>query len=168
MIEPLRLNFDVACDPERAFAVWTQRAATWWPKMHTVSREAGLQIVFEPRVGGRIFERTSSGREEDWGEILVWEPPVRLGYLWHLRADRTDATEVQITFTGQAQGGTRVDIEHRGWERLGARADARRRANRRGWEGLLPAYVAACASDDLAAGAPRVPEKPHDPKGVRP
>ncbi|CAN5581978.1 hypothetical protein BH20ACT18_BH20ACT18_09360 [soil metagenome] len=51
------------------------------------------------RPGGRIFEPTSEGREEDWGEVLTWEPPRRLTYLWHLRADRGDATEVEIAFT---------------------------------------------------------------------
>ena len=106
--------------------------------------EQGLEILFEPWVGGRIFERTTAGREEDWGEVVLWEPPRRLGYLWHLRADRTDATEVEVAFTGQDDGSTRVDIEHRGWDRLGERAPAWRERNQRGWSGIIPTYVAAC------------------------
>ena len=146
-MEPLRLSFAVACPVEHAWATWTERTALWWPPGHTVTGEAGLEIVLEPRPGGRIFERTKEGREEDWGEILAWDPPRRLTYLWHLRADRADATEVEIAFTEDAEheGSTRVDIEHRGWERLGARGTERRERNQRGWQGVLPAFEAACA-----------------------
>ena len=100
-------------------------------------------MVFEPRVGGRIYERTPHGAEFDWGEITIWDPPRRLGYLWHLRADRADATDLEITFAGRS-GTTRVEIEHRGWERLGARGQTRRDANRSGWSTLLPYFTAAC------------------------
>ena len=67
--------------------------------------------------------------------------------MWHLRFDRADATEVEITFAPSSEpaGGTAVTIVHRGWERLGAVADERRERNRRGWDGLVPHYVAACA-----------------------
>jgi uncharacterized protein YndB with AHSA1/START domain len=142
--EPIRQDFTVDCPPEHAFAVWAERTSLWWPVGHTVSAEPGLEVVFEPRAGGRIFERTTAGEEHDWGEVLAWEPPHRLAYVWHLRQDRADATEVEITFTGDA-GGTRVAIEHRGWERLGARADDRRDRNLRGWSGLLPHYAEACS-----------------------
>ncbi len=76
----------------------------------------------------------------------MWEPPRRLTYLWHLRADQVDATEVEIAFTHDAEneGSTRVHIEHRGWERLGARGVERRERNHRGWQGVLPAFEAAC------------------------
>jgi hypothetical protein len=66
--------------------------------------------------------------------------------MWHLRADRADATEVEIVFTPEAADRTRVDIEHRGWERLGSRGGERRDANMRGWAGLLPHYVEACTA----------------------
>jgi hypothetical protein len=142
--EPLRLSFTVGCSPEHAFETWARQISVWWPNGHTVTAEAGLEVVLEPRVGGRIFERTVGGREEDWGEVVLWEPPRRLGYLWHLRADRADATEVEIAFTGRADGTTQVDIEHRGWERLGERGPTRRERNQRGWTGLIPHFVAAC------------------------
>ncbi len=73
-------------------------------------------------MGGRIYERTPGGVEHDWGEVTVWSPPARLAYLWHLRRDRADATEVEIRFTATGSGATRVEIEHRGWERLGSAA----------------------------------------------
>jgi hypothetical protein len=98
-------------------------------------------VVLEPRPGGRIFERTPAGIEHDWGEITVWEPQTRLGYLWHLRRDRADATEVGIRFIGRADGGTRVEIEHRGWEQLGADGESWRNRNHGGWATLLPWYI---------------------------
>ena len=140
MIEPLRLSFEVACPAEHAFRVWTAKISRWWPADHTVTGEPGLDVVLEPRVGGRIFERTAAGAEHEWGEITAWEPPRRLGYLWHLRRDRADATEVEITFVDLG-GLTRVDIEHRGWEHLGAQGPGWREANRDGWSTLLPHFV---------------------------
>jgi hypothetical protein len=99
--------------------------------------------VLEDRVGGRIFERAPDGTEHEWGEVTVWEPPVRLGYLWHLRRDRADATDVDIRFVELAAGTTRVEIVHTGWQRLGAGGQDWRDRNRAGWETLLPHFVAA-------------------------
>jgi uncharacterized protein YndB with AHSA1/START domain len=124
--------------------VWAARASLWWPPGHSVSTDPGLTVTFEPRRGGRIYERTPDGTEHDWGEVLDWEPPHRLRYLWHLRFDRADATEVEIGFAPTADG-TTVTIVHRGWERLGAKGPERRERNRRGWDGLIPHYLRACA-----------------------
>jgi uncharacterized protein YndB with AHSA1/START domain len=143
MSEPLRLAFEVACPAARAFEVWAIEISRWWPADHTVTGDPGADVVLETRVGGRIFERTAAGDEHDWGEVTAWEPPRRLAYLWHLRSDRADATEVEITFAVISEAATRVEIEHRGWERLGARGPLSREANQRGWETLLPHYMAA-------------------------
>ena len=105
MEAPLELAFTVACPPEHAFSVWTERTSLWWPASHSVSADPGLSVTFEPRAGGRIFERTASGEEHDWGRIVEWEPPRRLVYRWHLRQDREDATRVEISFA-PADGGT--------------------------------------------------------------
>jgi uncharacterized protein YndB with AHSA1/START domain len=145
VIEPLRLSFDVDCPREHAFEVWTADTSRWWPPSHTVSGESALVIVFEPHAGGRIYERTAAGLEHDWGEVTVWEPPSRLAYTWHLRVDRADATEVEIAFIERGDATTRVEIEHRGWERLGGDGQQRRDANRAGWGSLLPHFVAAAS-----------------------
>jgi uncharacterized protein YndB with AHSA1/START domain len=143
-MEPLELRFSVDCPPGRAFDVWANRTSLWWPHGHSVSADPGLTVTFEPRPGGRIFERTPDGTEHDWGQVLDWEPPRRLRYLWHLRFDRADATEVEIVFAPAGEG-TDVTITHRGWERLGAKGPERRERNRRGWDGLIPHYRQACA-----------------------
>jgi uncharacterized protein YndB with AHSA1/START domain len=109
-----------------------------------MSGERGLEVRIEPHVGGRIFERTPGGREFDWGEVTAWEPPRRLAYLWHLRTERSRATDVEITFTPLAAGTTRIDIVHSGWERLGADGQAWRDRNQLGWSGLLPEFMRAC------------------------
>lgn len=140
MIEPIQLVFEVDAPPERAFATWTQRIGRWWPASHTVSG-APTSVTLEGWLGGRIFEVAADGSEHDWGEVTAWEPPSRLGYLWHLRRDRRDATDVEIRFVPVGDR-TRVEIEHRGWERLGD-GEAARDANRGGWASLLPHYVEA-------------------------
>jgi uncharacterized protein YndB with AHSA1/START domain len=142
LMEPIRIHFEVACSPEHAFDVWANRTALWWPRSHSVSGAPGLHVVFESRPGGRIFERTPDGTEHDWGEILAWEPPRRLVYLWHLNSERSRATEVDISFAGGA-GATTVTIVHRGWERLGDDGPAWRQRNRQGWSGVLPRYQQA-------------------------
>ena len=110
-------------------------------------RRGRHKVVLEGRPGGRIFERTTAGTEHDWGEVTIWEPPTRFGYLWHLKRDRSDATEVEIQFIGRGET-TRVEIEHRGWDVLGADGENWRDRNRGGWATLLPHFVAAAAANE--------------------
>jgi uncharacterized protein YndB with AHSA1/START domain len=142
-IEPIRLTFVVDCPVDHAFDVWTARIAQWWPADHTVTADEGLVVVLEGRRGGRIFERASSGTEHDWGEVTIWEPPSRLGYTWHLNRNRSDATDVEIRFLPRDNASTTVEIEHRGWERLGSEGIGWRDRNQGGWATLLPHYIAA-------------------------
>jgi uncharacterized protein YndB with AHSA1/START domain len=149
MLEPLRLSFDVECPVAHAFEVWTSRIDSWWPRSHTVSAALDARVTLERFVGGRIFERTADGIEHDWGEVTAFEPARRLAYLWHIRRDRADATEVEITFHAVGPGSTRVEIEHRGWEALGAEAEGWRDRNENAWTNLLACFrdAAATASD---------------------
>jgi uncharacterized protein YndB with AHSA1/START domain len=143
MSDPLTLSFEVACPVEHAFRVWTSQIGTWWPPDHTVSGRDDATVVLQDGVGGRIFERTPEGDEHDWGEVTIWSPPSRLGYRWHLGRDRDAATDVEIRFVALDDATTRVDIEHAGWERLGAGAGEWRDRNRAGWQSLLPHYLTA-------------------------
>jgi len=149
MTDPLRITFDVACPADHAFEVWTSDFGTWWPRDHTVTGRG--DVVLEGRVGGRIYERAADGVEHDWGEIVVWEPPEQLVYLWHIGQDRSDATEVQIRFIPRGAL-SRVEIEHRGWERLGPTAAGRREQNRVGWEGVLAHFRTAAGETDRQRG----------------
>ena len=113
-VEPLRLSFRIECAPEHAFTVWTTKLSTWWPKGHTTSGDPDAVVVLEPRPGGRIFERTADGTEIDWGEITAWHPPHRLGYLWHIRRARNEATEGYVSFVDDEDGDTRRAIMNTG------------------------------------------------------
>jgi uncharacterized protein YndB with AHSA1/START domain len=146
--DPLRVELELGCAGPHAFRTWTERISTWWPRGHSVSGDPEA-VVLEPRLGGRIYERTRSGEEIEWGEVTAWEPPHRLAYLWHIRRDRADATDVEVRFVPVAAGRTRLEITHTGWERLGAEADTWRDANRGGWAGLLPHFTAAITQEDL-------------------
>lgn len=145
MSSPLRMSFDVACGAEQAFSLWTSRIGTWWPPDHTVSGNPAA-VVLEAGVGGRIYERTAEGVEHEWGRVTVWEPPTRLGYTWYLGRTEAAATEVEIHFFDLG-GSTLVQIEHRGWERLGADAEAWQERNRIGWQTLLPHFAAATSDE---------------------
>jgi len=148
VIEPLRTEIAVACAAPHAFATWAERFGQWWPSGHSVSGDP-VAVVFEPGVGGRIYERTADGGEIDWGEVVEWLPPRRLAYRWHIRRPPEQATLVEISFTATGTDSTRVEIVHTGWEALGAEAEAEswRDANRGGWHGLLPHFVSACQSE---------------------
>jgi hypothetical protein len=146
MLEPLRLSFEIACAPAHAFEVWTTKIGAWWPTGHSASGDPATAVELEPRVGGRIYERTSSGTEIDWGEVTVWEPPHRLGYLWHISRSRDGATDVELTFVDAGDGSTRLEVVQSGWERAGAEAETWRDANAGGWGNLIPHFVAAVAA----------------------
>ncbi|HEY5890980.1 MAG TPA: SRPBCC domain-containing protein [Acidimicrobiia bacterium] len=116
-MEPIVVEFEVACSPDHTFEMWTERAAMWWPRSHSMSQDAAMEVSFEPHVGGRVFERATDGSEFEWGEVTVWEPPERIGYLWHLFFDRSQATDIQVTFSPTGTG-TTVQLRQTGFERL--------------------------------------------------
>jgi uncharacterized protein YndB with AHSA1/START domain len=104
--------------------------------------------VIEPRPGGRWFERGEDGGEADWGRVTVWEPPGRLVLLWQVGADwRFDPeleTDVAVTFTEEASGGTRVELRHGHLERFGEAAAQMRGVfeSAGGWPGILRGFAA--------------------------
>lgn len=117
-MEPIIVEFEVDCSPEHAFRMWTDKTASWWPRSHTMTGGADLEVVFEPRVGGRIFERGVDGTEHEWGEVRLWDPPHRVGYLWHLFFDRSEATEIEVVFEFAESGKTKVSLKQTGFDRL--------------------------------------------------
>ena len=128
MTDTLELEFIVDCPNDHAFEVWAERTNMWWPRDHTRSGNPETVVIFEPRAGGRVFERMPDGTEHEWGEIVAWEPPGRLEYLWHIYGDRDEATHVEITFSG-SDNTTLVSIKHTGWARLGKKGEQLRQRN---------------------------------------
>ncbi len=135
--EPLIIEFELSVPPAHAFAAWTDRCATWWPRSHTVSGNPS-SITFEPRVGGQITEHAGA-LEHPWGTVLEWwDPPRRLRYRWHLFFTPEEATEVEVTFTDR-DGHTAVRLEQQGWERLGAAGPPRRERTHHAWTAITAA-----------------------------
>ena len=146
----VRKTIDVAAPPARAFAVFTDQMATWWPlESHHVGRVAARDVVIEPRAGGRWLERGVDGSECVWGHVRVWEPPTRVVLSWELGADfRPDAriqTEVEVRFIAVGSTSTRVELEHRRLEAYGELAGKMRATfdSDGGWTSLVAAYAKA-------------------------
>jgi uncharacterized protein YndB with AHSA1/START domain len=133
----------VAAPVEHAFRVFTEEIHTWWPlQTHAVNTEQADTVVMEGREGGRLFERNTGGEEHLWGIVLAWDPPHRLGYSWHPGRGEETAQEVEITFTSLGDDGTRVDVRHWGWEKLGDRLDETIGSYNEGWDMVLGRYAA--------------------------
>ena len=110
----------------------------------------------EGRVGGRWYERGVDGTECDWGHVRVWEPPHRLVVTWQINgywqydSDADHASEVDVQFTAQGDGHTRIDVVHDHLERLVAGQELRDGINGGGWSFLLDAFAAAAAAGNQA------------------
>ncbi len=133
----------VSVPVERAFEVFTAEIGTWWPlRTHAVDTERSETVVMEGRVGGRLYERTPSGEEHVWGTLVAWEPPHRIVYSWHPGRGEETAQEVEITFSAEGEG-TRVDIRHYGWEKLGDRLEETIASYNEGWDKVIAVYARA-------------------------
>jgi uncharacterized protein YndB with AHSA1/START domain len=133
----------VAAPLDRAFRVFTEEIHTWWPlRTHAVDTERSDMVVLEGYEGGRLFERTPDGDEHVWGSVSAWDPPNRVGYSWHPGRDEETAQEVEVTFTPVGDG-TRVDVQHWGWERLGDRLDETIASYNEGWDLVISKYAEA-------------------------
>ena len=136
------VEFEVSTSPDHAFEVWTSKPSMWWPRSHTVTQDPRVSIIFEPYEGGRIYERSPDGAEHDWSEVFLWEPPARIVYLWHLFFDRSEATEVTVTFR-PLETGTLVTLTQTGFEKLGEAGIDRRRRTNQAWLELTGHYRGA-------------------------
>lgn len=144
-LEAVRKSVNVAIPPEDAFRRFTEEMAIWWPlDTHSVGQADAETVVFEAREGGRILERMSDGRTAEWGTVLVYEPPGRVVFSWHPGRDPDGAQEVEVRFVAM-EGGTRVDLVHRGWEILGERAEKLRSEYDRGWDFVLGRYTSGAS-----------------------
>ncbi len=126
-IAPVKCSIDVKASTARAFELFTSHMGAWWPRGKTPADKPHVELVIEPKRGGRWFERDSDGNETLWGRVLAWDPPGRLLLGWQLnpqfRFDPKILMEVEIRFEELAAGGTRVSLEHRDLEQLGTEAE---------------------------------------------
>ena len=139
-VGPIRLTATVRRSAAEAFRLFTEGIGEWWPSHRGYSFGGGrLQALYlEPVAGGRFYERYTDGEEFEVGRVLACEPPRRIVFTWKGRF--TEPTEVEVRFTPEGSA-TRVDIEHRGWERLGPSAEQSRRGYLNGWPTVVRHYV---------------------------
>lgn len=145
-VPPVARTVTVSRPVEEAFRIFTEEFGSWWPldaySRAYAERDDGVKaetVVIEGRIGGRIYEVMSDGTEASWGEVVVWEPPHRVVLSWKPNPRPTPPTEVEVIFTA-TDTGTRVDVEHRGWERLGDVAGQTRKDYSDGWPRVLARF----------------------------
>jgi len=149
----VRAQVTVDAPQERAFAVFTDGIDSWWPRAHTIGEAPLARIVLEPRVGGRAYSIDTNGDECDWGQVLHYEPPARVVLRWNItlqwkpETDPTRCSEVEVRFVPDGPGRTRVELEHRDFERHGDGWEAMRDAvgSPGGWSATLAAFALAAS-----------------------
>ena len=116
---------------ERAFHVFTADFGSFKPREHNLLQVDIAERVFEPRVGGHIYDRGVDGSECRWARVLAFEPPERvvfswdIGPDWQLVTDPDRTSEVEVRFIAETPDRTRVELEHGNLDRHGD-----------GWEGV--------------------------------
>lgn len=147
----VRAEIAIEAPLERTFRLFTERFDQIKPREHNLLSAAIAESVFEPRIGGRVFDRGADGSECQWGRVLAFEPPTRILFTWdisprwQIEADPERCSEVEVRFISEGDRRTRVVLEHRhldrhgdGWQGLadGVRAD-------HGWPLYLQRFAAA-------------------------
>jgi uncharacterized protein YndB with AHSA1/START domain len=154
-VEPIQKSIVVNTGIERAFALFVDQFDAIKPREHNLLPVPIAETVFEPRVGGHVYDVGVDGSRCEWSRVLAYEPPSRLviswdiGPTWQLEPDPAKASEVEVRFIAESDDRTRVELEHRhldrhgeGWQAVadGVDSDA-------GWPLYLSRY------GDLAAEA---------------
>ena len=139
---------------EKAFAVFTERFGDFKPAEHNMLRVPIAETVFEPRVGGHIYDRGTDGSECRWARVLVYDPPQRvvfswdIGPTWQVEAEPDNTSEVEIRFLAESPERTQVELEHRNIDRHGPGWEAVRDGvgHDEGWPLYLDRYAALFTS----------------------
>ncbi len=110
---------------DQAFTAFTQRFGDFKPREHNLLAAPIAETVFEPRVGGAIYDRAEDGSECRWARILAFDPPDRVVFSWdispewRIEADPEQTSEVEVRFVAETPDRTRVELEHRHLDRHG-------------------------------------------------
>ncbi len=128
---PVRQSVVVETPIEHAFKVFTEQFGSFKPPEHNLLAVPIAETIFEPRVGGHIYDRGTDGSECRWARVLAYEPPNRvllswdISPQWQIETEPEKTSEWEVRFTAETPSRTRVELEHRKLERHGA-----------GWEGV--------------------------------
>jgi uncharacterized protein YndB with AHSA1/START domain len=144
-IAPVRKSIRVNASQADAFDVFTSGLGRWWPRNMGIGRMPMKAPVMETRLGGRWYELAEDGSQATVGKIIVWEPPQRFVMTWEINSqwkpDSTIGSEVEVRFIADGANATRVEVEHRKFEQMGAEGGASMRKDvDGGWPGLLERF----------------------------
>jgi uncharacterized protein YndB with AHSA1/START domain len=127
----IRTSIVVEAPIEQAFSVFTEDFGSFKPPEHNMLGVEIAETVFEPRVGGSVYDRGVDGSECRWARVLAYEPPSRvllswdISPHWQIETDLEKTSEVEVRFIAETPTRTRVELEHRHLQRHGD-----------GWEGV--------------------------------
>jgi uncharacterized protein YndB with AHSA1/START domain len=146
----VRRQIVVQAPIDKAFAVFTTGFGDFKPPEHNLLAAPIAETVFEPRVGGHIYDRGTDGTECRWARVLVYEPPDRvvfswdIGPTWQLEGEPDNTSEVEVRFVAETTERTRVELEHRNIDRHGPGWEAVRDGvgHDGGWPLYLDRYAA--------------------------
>jgi len=144
-IAPVSKSIRVKAAPARAFEVFTSGLGRWWPRDKGIGKLPMKTAVMETQLGGRWYELSEDGSEATVGKIIVWDPPRRFVMTWDINSqwkpDTTVSSEVEVRFIPDGADATRVELEHRKFEQMGAEAGEKMRKDvDGGWPGLLEQF----------------------------
>jgi uncharacterized protein YndB with AHSA1/START domain len=141
----VRTSIVVEAPIERAFSVFTEDFGSFKPPEHNMLGVEIAETVFEPRVGGHLYDRGIDGSECRWARVLAYDPPNRvviswdISPQWQIETNLDKTSEVEVRFISEAPERTRVELEHRNLDRHGDGWEAEREGV--GSEGGWPRYL---------------------------
>lgn len=151
LLDPIVKTVTVPLSPARAFKLFTDGIAEWWPlDTHSLSAQAdgaaAANVTVTPEEGGAVFETKPDGSTAPWGRVTRWVPGEAFAMTWHVGRSADQASAVSVSFDVVADG-TQVTLIHDGWEALGDAAQALRQGYTSGWDGVFGVnYARACAA----------------------
>ena len=144
-VPPIVKSVVVRAAPAHAFELFAGELARWWPLAQFHTGPDPVDCAIEPRAGGRVFERAKDGHETSWGTVLAYDPPDRLAFTWIVGLSADTAQQVDVRFTPEGAG-TKVELTHSGWEKLGDAAANLRERYDQGWGTLVERFFAEYAN----------------------
>jgi uncharacterized protein YndB with AHSA1/START domain len=134
----IRKSIKVERPPELSFKAFCEEIGQWWPKGPSFEDKHLSDMIIENRVGGRFYEKHDDGSEYEIGRVTAYQPPSIVAFTW--RAPSWDVvTQVQVRFIAEGSG-TRVELEHSGWEQTVATVEVGKNYDQ-GWDRILRLYL---------------------------
>jgi uncharacterized protein YndB with AHSA1/START domain len=150
----VRTSIVVEAPLERAFSVFTEGIGSWFPSEYNLLDTEIVERVFEPRVGGHVYDRGADGSECHWARVLAYDPPTRvviswdISPQWQIETDTAKTSEVDVRFVSETDERTRIELEHRNIDRHGEGWEQTRESvgGDGGWPGCLRSFAERLAA----------------------